>query len=46
VITVVVSGITWDVVGTARSAFLPIGVAVLVAIFVVPTIRFGVKKAA
>jgi CP family cyanate transporter-like MFS transporter len=43
VIVVVVSGVVWDVVGTARAAFLPIGVAVLAAIVVVPTIRFGVR---
>lgn len=43
VIIVVVSGIVWDVVGTAHAAFLPIGVAVLVATTAVPTIRLGAR---
>jgi Na+/H+ antiporter NhaC len=41
--TVVVSlicGVLWDITATARAAFLPIIIATLVPIALIPTIRF------
>jgi hypothetical protein len=41
--TVVVSllcGALWDLTATARAAFLPIVVAVIIPIILIPTIRF------
>jgi CP family cyanate transporter-like MFS transporter len=35
------SGIAWDVAGTARFAFLPIAISTLPLVLLVPTIRFA-----
>jgi len=40
VIVSLLSGVAWDVAGTARFAFLPIALATLPLVLLVPTIRF------